>query len=152
MSIGSINNYGGFSGISAKNTANAGLANSLFGSKNSLYTDYSLIKSGAYKKLLTAYYDQQKANDTTSTKKNPTHLNNFFSLFLSIWINLPSEVGVDEIRGVIAGAIRAEQENRKDRGQVDHPAEHQVLHRQPDSALSAAAGYTLYVLKKKRIA
>lgn len=69
MSIGSIDNYGGFSGISAKNTANAGLANSLFGSKNSLYTDYSLIKSGAYKKLLTAYYDQQKANDTTSTKK-----------------------------------------------------------------------------------
>ncbi len=39
-----------------------------FGSAGSIISDYSLIKSGSYKKLLKAYYKEAAANDTTKKK------------------------------------------------------------------------------------
>lgn len=75
MSIGGAGNYGFlFNSTNANN--NAGLANALFGSKNTMLSDYSMIKSGAYKKLLTAYYKTQEDDAASAagkvTKKKTT--------------------------------------------------------------------------------
>lgn len=65
------NNY--FSGLFGNTSNNSGLTNSLFGGGSSMLSDYSMIKSGAYKKLLTAYYKTQDddADDSkTSSSAN----------------------------------------------------------------------------------
>lgn len=68
MAIGGAGNYGFlFNSTNANN--NAGLANALFGGKNTMLSDYSMIKSGAYKKLLTAYYKSQEETDTSVADK-----------------------------------------------------------------------------------
>lgn len=59
---------------------NSGLASALFGSNSggsNLLGDYSLIRSGAYKKLLKAYYsaDNSETQKTDSTTKNDTDKN-----------------------------------------------------------------------------
>lgn len=74
MAIGGASNYGFLFNSTGSNN-NAGLANALFGSKNTMLSDYSMIKSGAYKKLLTAYYKSQDSDSTTKaadTKKTNT--------------------------------------------------------------------------------
>ncbi len=68
MAIGGAGNYG-FLFNSTNTNNNAGLANALFGGKNTMLSDYSMIKSGAYKKLLTAYYKTQEESDTSDAKK-----------------------------------------------------------------------------------
>ncbi|MBR1742244.1 MAG: hypothetical protein IJ733_10355 [Lachnospiraceae bacterium] len=70
MAIGGAGNYGFLFNSTGTNN-NVGLANALFGSKNTMLSDYSMIKSGAYKKLLTAYYKSQETeNDSTANTKN----------------------------------------------------------------------------------
>ena len=71
MAIGGAGNYG-FLFNSTSTNNNSGLANALFGSKNTMLSDYSMIKSGAYKKLLTAYYKSQEDSDTSAVKKTTT--------------------------------------------------------------------------------
>ena len=67
-SIFSINGAGSmFFADSSNNTQNS--ASSIFGNTSSLLGDYAMIKSGGYKKLLTAYYASQK---TDSTKGSST--------------------------------------------------------------------------------
>lgn len=51
----------------------ASLTNSMFGGDSgSMYGDYAMIKSGAYKKLLTAYYKTQKEAAADSTDQKET--------------------------------------------------------------------------------
>jgi len=66
------NNYNYFSGLFGNASNNSGLANSLFGGGSSLLSDYSMIKSGTYKKLLTAYYKTQEddSDDSKTTSTN----------------------------------------------------------------------------------
>lgn len=65
--FGTNNYFNGFFGnTSTGNSSAAGL----FGGGSSMLGDYSLIKSGSYKKLLTAYYktqDADKETDSSST-------------------------------------------------------------------------------------
>lgn len=75
-SIFSINGAGSmfFADSSSRNTNNS--VSSLFGETSSLLGDYSMIKSGGYKKLLTAYYASQKTDNksdgTASSDKTST--------------------------------------------------------------------------------
>ena len=55
-----------FADCSSKNSNNS--VSSIFGETSTLLGDYSMIKSGSYKKLLTAYYASQK----TDNKSNGT--------------------------------------------------------------------------------
>ena len=55
-----------FADSSSKNSNNS--VSSIFGETSTLLGDYSMIKSGSYKKLLTAYYASQK----TDNKSNGT--------------------------------------------------------------------------------
>lgn len=70
--ISGMNNYSFLftSSSSSKNNL-ANLTNSLFGgSSGGMLGDYAMIKSGTYKKLLTAYYKMQESDsDKTSTDK-----------------------------------------------------------------------------------
>ena len=52
---------------------NSNLITSMFGNSNSMYGDYSMIKSGAYKKLLTAYYKTQKDSSDSSSADKTTN-------------------------------------------------------------------------------
>ena len=64
-SIFSINGAGTmFFADSSNSTQNS--ASSIFGNTSSLLGDYAMIKSGGYKKLLTAYYASQKKDSTAS--------------------------------------------------------------------------------------
>ena len=64
-SIFSINGAGSmFFADSSNSTQNS--ASSIFGNTSSLLGDYAMIKSGGYKKLLTAYYASQKTDSTAS--------------------------------------------------------------------------------------
>lgn len=58
------------------NTTSNSNSSSFFTNSSSLLGDYSMIKSGAYKKLLTAYYKQQESTDssekTSSSSKTVT--------------------------------------------------------------------------------
>ena len=64
-SIFSINGAGSmFFADSSNSTQNS--ASSIFGNTSSLLGDYAMIKSGGYKKLLTAYYASQKKDSTAS--------------------------------------------------------------------------------------
>lgn len=65
--MSSINSYG-FLFNSMSNTNN----NTSFFANSSLLGDYSMIKSGAYKKLLTAYYKKQDSSDSESTESEKT--------------------------------------------------------------------------------
>ena len=63
--------------------------NSLFGgsSRNSFYSflgDYSSIRSGSYKKLLTSYYAKTKANQTQKTSNSSSKVN---SAYQNLWNN-----------------------------------------------------------------
>lgn len=55
-----------FANSSSKNSNDS--VSSIFGETSTLLGDYSMIKSGSYKKLLTAYYASQK----TDNKSNGT--------------------------------------------------------------------------------
>ena len=50
----------------------AGLTNSLFGGGSSMLGDYAMIKSGTYKKLLTAYYKSDKVSSGSSDSESST--------------------------------------------------------------------------------
>lgn len=63
--FGTNNDY--FSGFFGNTSSNNSGINSLFGGGISMLGDYSMIKSGAYKKLLTAYYKTQDSSDKTSS-------------------------------------------------------------------------------------
>lgn len=70
--ISGMNDYSFlFTSSSSSGNNLASLTNSLFsGTSNSMLGDYAMIKSGAYKKLLTAYYKtQENDSDSTSTDK-----------------------------------------------------------------------------------
>lgn len=54
-----------FADSSSRSSQNS--VSSLFGQTSSLLGDYSMIKSGGYKKLLTAYYATQKTDNKTSS-------------------------------------------------------------------------------------
>ena len=68
--ISGMNNYSFM--FNSGNTSNnnlAGLTSSLFGGGSNMLGDYAMIKSGTYKKLLTAYYKADKVStDNTSTE------------------------------------------------------------------------------------
>lgn len=72
--ISGMNNYSFL--FNSGNTSNnnlAGLTSSLFGGGSSMLGDYAMIKSGTYKKLLTAYYKADKVStDNTSTETTKT--------------------------------------------------------------------------------
>lgn len=74
------NNHNYFNGLFGNTSNNSGLANSLFGGGSSnMLSDYSMIKSGAYKKLLTAYYKSQDDSDDSTestTNRRPSSINN----------------------------------------------------------------------------
>lgn len=72
------NSHNYFSGLFGNASNNSGLTNSLFGGGSNMLGDYSMIKSGAYKKLLTAYYktqddasDDRKTSYSTDRKTSP---------------------------------------------------------------------------------
>lgn len=70
------------------NFGNYGM-NSLFGgiSRNSFYStfgDYSSIRSGSYKKLLTSYYAKTKANQTQKSSNSNNKVN---SVYQDLWKN-----------------------------------------------------------------
>jgi len=69
MAISGMNNYN----FLFNNSNNlAGLTNSLFGGGSSMLGDYAMIKSGTYKKLLTAYYKTEKASSEGSDSESST--------------------------------------------------------------------------------
>lgn len=68
FSIGGSNNGAYnmfFADSSSKSSKNS--VSSVFGETSTLLGDYSMIKSGGYKKLLTAYYASQKTDNKTSS-------------------------------------------------------------------------------------
>lgn len=70
-SIFSINGAGSmFFADSSNSTQNS--ASSIFGNTSSLLGDYAMIKSGGYKKLLTAYYASQKTDNTKGSSTSAT--------------------------------------------------------------------------------
>ncbi len=64
------NNHNYFSGLFGNTSNNSGLTNSLFGGGSNMLGDYSMIKSGTYKKLLTAYYKTQDDSNDDSKKSS----------------------------------------------------------------------------------
>lgn len=60
--MSSIFNYG----FLFQNSSTTG-SNGIFSSGNSIISDYALIKSGSYKKLVSAYYDKANTSDKTDT-------------------------------------------------------------------------------------
>lgn len=69
FSIGGSNNgaYNMFFADSSNSTGSKSSVSSLFGETSTLLGDYSMIKSGGYKKLLNAYYATQKTDNNSDS-------------------------------------------------------------------------------------
>lgn len=75
-SIFSISGAGNmfFADNSSKSSQNSNSISSIFGETSTLLGDYSMIKSGGYKKLLTAYYASQKTDNKSNGSASSTNL------------------------------------------------------------------------------
>lgn len=73
MAISGMNNNNYLFGSgNVRNNNLAGLTSSLFGSGSSMLGDYAMIKSGTYKKLLTAYYKTDRVSSDKSSDSETT--------------------------------------------------------------------------------
>lgn len=82
MAISGMNNNNYlFSSGNVRNNNLAGLTSSLFGSGSSMLGDYAMIKSGTYKKLLTAYYKTERVSSESSDSETTTKKSNRYDRF-----------------------------------------------------------------------
>lgn len=82
MAISGMNNNNYlFSSGNVRSNNLAGLTSSLFGSGSSMLGDYAMIKSGTYKKLLTAYYKTERVSSESSDSETTTKKSNRYDRF-----------------------------------------------------------------------
>lgn len=74
--ISGMNNYSFLFNSGSTNNL-AGLTTSMFGGGSSMLGDYAMIKSGTYKKLLTAYYKTDRSSSESSDTEGSTKSNRY---------------------------------------------------------------------------